>query len=121
VIDLEKPDILKDKLFDGIICDVPCSGSGTWARTPEDISCFKEDEIKNYLEKQKAIVINAAAHLTKSGKLIYITCSVFKEENENMVNYIVNNTSLQMQEMKLIDGTELRADSLFVASFQNKQ
>ncbi|MDQ3190967.1 MAG: RsmB/NOP family class I SAM-dependent RNA methyltransferase [Bacteroidota bacterium] len=103
------------KNFDGIIVDAPCSGSGTWGRTPEMLSLFDSNEINNFQQKQKNI---AAAILPtlKSGKsLIYITCSVFKAENEDVVNYLCQNLNLKLDKMQLIPGYENRADSLFVA------
>lgn len=118
IVDLGQENLPVDKLFDGIICDVPCSGSGTWARTPENISCFNEEKIVEYQQKQKNIVLKASSHLKSNGKLFYITCSVFKEENEDVVLFIQQNSDLKLKEMNLIDGTTLRADSLFVAVLQ---
>lgn len=119
VIDLENDDLSPDILFDGIICDVPCSGSGTWGRTPESMSCFDEKTIFEYQNKQKQIALKAAGHLKANGKFVYITCSVFKEENEEVSEYILQNTKLKHQQSQLINGSELRADSLFVAVFVN--
>jgi 16S rRNA (cytosine967-C5)-methyltransferase len=119
VVDLENEDLKKNQLFDGIICDVPCSGSGTWSRSPENISCFDKKNIFYYQEKQKTIVTKAASHIKEDGKLIYITCSVFKEENEEVVDFIITNTSLELQKKQLIDGTGTNADSMFVAVLKN--
>ncbi len=115
VINLENEDLETSKLFDGIICDVPCSGSGTFGRAPENIFCFEEEKINYFQHKQKTIVSQAAKHLKKNGKLIYITCSVFKAENEDVVDFIQKNCKLKLLQINLIDGTQLRADSLFVA------
>jgi len=101
--------------FDGIICDVPCSGSGTWARTPEQLYFFDSSAINNFSSLQQQIVINVADYLKSGGRLIYITCSIFKEENENNIARILNETDLQLEEQKLINGIEQTADSMFVA------
>ena len=83
VIDLTKPvSNLRMKPFDLIICDAPCSGSGTWGRTPEQLNCFEVGRIDHYVSLQKKIVSTAIPHLKPGGYFLYITCSVFKEENE---------------------------------------
>ncbi|RYE21669.1 MAG: RsmB/NOP family class I SAM-dependent RNA methyltransferase, partial [Sphingobacteriales bacterium] len=76
---------MKGKLFDNIICDVPCTGSGTWARTPEQAYYFDEEGLFILSALQHTIAINASAYLKKGGTLHYITCSVFKTENEAVV------------------------------------
>ena len=106
---------LKDTQFDHIICDVPCTGSGTWARTPEQFYFFKQEELSSYAKRQKDIAINASKHLKDGGKLYYVTCSVFEEENEAVVQEIVKQTNLKLEHQELINGIENRADSLFIA------
>ena len=46
------------KKFDFIICDAPCTGSGTWARTPEQLYYFKKDAIEKYAALQNKIIEN---------------------------------------------------------------
>lgn len=104
-----------DKKFDGIICDVPCTGSGTWARTPEQMYFFDEQRLKELSALQPEIAINAAAYLKPGGRLIYVTCSVFKEENEDVITDVLKKTDLQLESMKLINGLEHKADSMFAA------
>ncbi len=103
---------LMNRLFDNIICDVPCSGSGTWARTPEQLHFFEVEKIQSFASLQKHIAENAAAFLKPGGRLIYITCSVFKDENENVCEAI---NGLTVESMKLINGIAEGADSMFVA------
>jgi 16S rRNA (cytosine967-C5)-methyltransferase len=101
--------------FDGIILDAPCSGSGTWGRTPEMISQFEEYKIQGFQNLQKTIAGNTLKYL-KSGKpLIYITCSVFREENEEVVAYLVSEYGLKLEASELIDGFSKKADTMFVA------
>jgi len=103
--------------YDLIIADVPCSGSGTWSRTPESLSFFNENEIDRYGALQKKIISNIIPRLKKGGSLIYITCSVFKKENEEMADFIKQNFHLQLSKMELLKGYETKADSMFVAQF----
>jgi 16S rRNA (cytosine967-C5)-methyltransferase len=103
--------------FDIIICDAPCSGSGTWGRTPEQLKFFTADKIGQYSSIQKKIAVNAAGRLVKGGKFLYITCSVFKKENEEVVAYLEENTPLKLEQMQYLKGYDKKADSLFAALF----
>jgi len=71
-----------------IIADVPCTGSGTWSRTPEQLFYFNERKIEEYAALQKKIISNIVPNLKPGGILLYITCSVFKKENEAMVTWL---------------------------------
>jgi 16S rRNA (cytosine967-C5)-methyltransferase len=106
---------LKGRSFDNIICDAPCTGSGTWARTPEQLYFFKEELIEEYAERQRLIAGNVLPYLKPGGRLIYITCSVFKAENEDVVAHLLAHSDMELTEQKLINGTTMRADSMFVA------
>ena len=103
--------------FDLIICDAPCSGSGTWGRTPEQLQYFKKQSIHQYAELQKRILSNVLPFLKPGGSLLYITCSVFKKENEEVVAYSKENFGLTLERMELLKGYELKADTLFAALF----
>ena len=100
---------------DIIVCDVPCTGSGTWSRTPEQQCFFKRSEIEKFNNKQKQIVTNVIPHLKKEGLLVYITCSVFKKENEDVVNYLQEKLHLQLLHQELLKGYDSKADTMFVA------
>ncbi|WP_029287910.1 RNA methyltransferase [Pedobacter sp. R20-19] len=112
--------ILHHYQFDGIILDAPCTGSGTWGRTPEVLTFFEERKINQFATIQKGIVQNIVKYLKPGKPLIYITCSAFKEENENMVNYMLDNLPLQLEKMELIKGYEHHADTMFVARLIKK-
>jgi len=106
--------------FELIIADVPCSGSGTWSRTPEQLYFFQERKIEEYSVLQKRIVSNAITQLQPGGSFIYITCSVFKKENEEVAMYIKQNFHLQLRQMEVLKGYDKKADSMFVALFEKE-
>lgn len=105
---------------DLIICDAPCSGSGTWSRTPEQLCFFKKQSIQDYCTRQKKIVSNILPHLRKGGLFIYITCSVFKHENESVAEFIASDCSGKFLHQELLAGYEKKADSMFVAVFEKQ-
>lgn len=102
--------------YDAIICDAPCTGSGTWARTPEQLCFFNPTAIADYAQLQRKIIRNAITQLKPSGIFYYITCSVFKQENEDNVAF-AQAQGLQLLEAQLIPGWERQSDSMFVAVF----
>ena len=103
--------------FDLVLCDAPCTGSGTWSRTPEQLLFFRKEKIEDYAQLQKSIVLNAGRSVKEKGYFLYITCSVFKKENEEVVAFIQNNTSLQLLASRYFTGYDKQADSLFAALF----
>ncbi len=116
VADLSNPVSLKEK-FDLIICDAPCSGSGTWSRTPEMLSAFDVQQIEKFQSLQKSIVSNAITHLYEKGFFLYITCSVFTKENEEMVQFVEQELGMKCIKSENIFGYTQRADSMFAALF----
>jgi 16S rRNA (cytosine967-C5)-methyltransferase len=112
--------VLHDYAFDGIILDAPCSGSGTWGRTPEMIAQFADHKIKFYSDLQFKIATNVIKYLKVGKPLIYITCSVFKEENEDQVKKLCKQFDLKLESQKLIKGYHIKADTLFVARLIKK-
>jgi len=119
--DLEKSPVQIPELFDIIIADVPCTGSGTWARTPEQLNFFKKNEIEKYALLQTKIIENALAYLKGDGDLLYITCSVFKKENEDNVVFFQEKYKLNLLASEYLKGYEIQADTLFVALFKKSE
>lgn len=114
--DLTKPDVGKfTSDFDLIICDAPCSGSGTWGRTPEQLYFFDAKKTDEYVALQQKIVSNAAKRLKSGGHFLYITCSVFNKENEMMVDFMKNELHLVPERKELLKGYDMKADTMFVA------
>jgi 16S rRNA (cytosine967-C5)-methyltransferase len=71
--------------------------------------------IASYAARQIAIASNALAYLSNGGYFVYITCSVFKQENEVVVAQLMEKHSMQLLSSNMLDGTGIRSDSMFVA------
>ncbi|TYR32174.1 RsmB/NOP family class I SAM-dependent RNA methyltransferase [Sphingobacterium phlebotomi] len=107
--------LMDGEAFDGILVDAPCSGSGTWGRTPEMLSQFDEERIQAFTTLQRQIVDTVVRYLKPQGTLIYITCSVFEAENEQLVRYLEEEHGLVVEEGSIIKGYNRKSDSMFAA------
>ena len=76
--------------FNRVLADVPCSGTGTLARNPEIKWRLKPEDIPNLQQRQSAILLSAMAHVAPGGRLVYSTCSLEREENEDVVERAIN-------------------------------
>jgi 16S rRNA (cytosine967-C5)-methyltransferase len=103
--------------FDLVVCDVPCTGSGTWGRTPEQLYHFSEEKIEEYASLQKKIVSNVIPHIKPGGYLLYITCSVFAKENEAREAEILAQ-GMELVRMDWLQGYDQKADSMFAALYK---
>ena len=74
-----------ENAFDGVLCDVPCSGTGVINENP-DIKLFrKEEDIESLNRIQLAILENCSRYVKEGGALYYSTCSILPEENDSIV------------------------------------
>ena len=71
--------------FDRVLADVPCSGTGTLARNPEIKWRLRPEDLRDLQSRQKAILSAAMRHVMPGGRLVYSTCSLEPEENEQVV------------------------------------
>jgi 16S rRNA (cytosine967-C5)-methyltransferase len=81
--------------FDLILCDVPCSGTGTLAGNPEIRHRLKLEELARQVERQRAILEGASTRLAPGGRLVYSTCSLEPEECERVVDAVVKKGGLR--------------------------
>jgi 16S rRNA (cytosine967-C5)-methyltransferase len=83
---------LKPGSADRVFLDVPCSGTGTWRRSPDAKWRLEPKDLERYRESQGRILLKGAELVKKGGRLIYATCSLLREENEDQViNFLQNN------------------------------
>ncbi|HLK54350.1 MAG TPA: RNA methyltransferase, partial [Candidatus Angelobacter sp.] len=77
--------------FDRVLADVPCSGTGTLARNPEIKWKLKPEDLTDLQTRQIAILRAAMGHLAPGGRLVYSTCSLEPDENEQVVTACLQN------------------------------
>jgi 16S rRNA (cytosine967-C5)-methyltransferase len=80
--------------FDLILCDVPCSGTGTLARNPEIRHRLQPSEFERQAARQREILSAALKRLRPGGRLVYSTCSLELEENEKIVQSVLAQSDL---------------------------
>ena len=89
VITADARDLPLDVPFDRILADVPCSGTGTLARNPEIKWRLTPADLAELHDRQLSILRSALTYVAPNGRLIYSTCSLEKEENEDVVEEVL--------------------------------
>ena len=102
-------------LFDRILADVPCSGTGTLARNPEIKLRLKPQDVSQLHDRQVAILRSALAHLAPGGRLVYSTCSLEREENESVIEQVIaENASARLADCRVeLDRLKATADLIW--------
>jgi 16S rRNA (cytosine967-C5)-methyltransferase len=77
---------------DYLLLDVPCSGTGVIRRNPDAKWKLSLDFIKDLIQKQRHIIREYSKMLKKDGIMLYVTCSILKNENEDQVEWFLNST-----------------------------
>lgn len=107
-------------LFDRILCDVPCSGFGIIRRKPE-IKYKPPMQIQNLPEIQYKILENSAQYLKREGTLVYSTCTLLMQENEQVCTLFTgNHPEFILVEQKSYTGKEIDTDGFFTAVFRKR-
>lgn len=93
-------------MFDKILLDAPCSGSGTI--TNSNFNNFDEDLVNRSIKFQTSLLKEAIKHLKVGGELIYSTCSILKEENELVLSSILKEYSnIKIEQLALTNYQDL--------------
>ncbi|MDD3745281.1 MAG: RsmB/NOP family class I SAM-dependent RNA methyltransferase [Anaerostipes sp.] len=103
----ESPDKLENlfpQFFDKILVDAPCSGEGMFRKGNKEIRSWEERGIEPYVAIQKEIVINAVHMLKPGGMLLYSTCTFSPEEDEQMIEYLMEQEDLKILELPQVEG-----------------
>ncbi len=87
--------------FDKILLDAPCSGEGTLRSSPETFEMWNPKVIKKLSRQQKKFISTALKCLKKDGVLVYSTCTHAPEENEEIIDYALNNFPVEVKKINL--------------------
>ena len=90
--------------YDLVLCDAPCSGSGTWRRTPDAKWRLTEERLNELTKIQRSILDAARTNVGQGGRLAYATCSVLSVENRAVVDGFI----ADHPEWSLVDELKLR-------------
>jgi len=119
--------------FDGVLVDAPCSGSGTWRRSPHIKWTTTPADLAAAAVRQRTLLRTYGHHVSPGGRLIYATCSLCQTENENVVARFLEESPEFSSEplprtfglpegphgLALLPGTH-DTDGFFVAAFRRK-
>lgn len=82
---LSTAELAEEDRFDVVVCDVPCSGSGAWRRSPDGKWGLTEDSLSDLVQTQAQILDKAVDFVKPDGTLAYATCSLFEAENRDQI------------------------------------
>lgn len=131
--------------MDVVLVDAPCTGTGTWRRHPDAKWRLSEQALETRKNEQQTVLESAVKYLKPEGRLVYVTCSLLEEENEDQqAELMKNNPTLkprpvgeiwdksgndQKETPPAINGTETsltltparhETDGFFIAALQNR-
>lgn len=92
---------IKNMQFDKILLDAPCSGTGGICKSLRTLQIYNTEMIKKLAREQKRLILNAYSLLKKNGILVYSTCSLEPEENEEVIDHLLKNTDASLEEIKI--------------------
>lgn len=119
--------------FDLVLVDAPCTGSGTWRRKPDAKWRLKPQNLAQRLQEQSAVLSTAAAMVKPGGRLVYVTCSILPEENEDQIATFLaafpqfGKTPIAIPGLDAASGSvtltplQHKTDGFFVASLQKSK
>ncbi len=88
--------------MDLVFVDAPCTGSGTWRRHPDAKWRLSPESLQRRLNEQRKVLDQASLFVRPGGRLVYVTCSVFTEENEEQVEaFVARNAAFKVRPLDL--------------------
>lgn len=112
-------DLSSHGLFDVVLCDSPCSGSGTWRRTPDAKWRLDQDKLSKYTDLQHEVLAKSVALTKSGGTVVYMTCSVLDCENAAIIaNALAENPNLVETDRMTLRPSE-QTDGFFLCVLKN--
>ena len=90
--------------FDKVILDAPCSGEGMFRKNDLSYLDWSIDKVHRCSEIQRELIMHAYSLLKKDGIMVYSTCTFEKEENEDIFQYLLDNSNASLINIKEIEG-----------------
>ena len=87
--------------FDFVLVDAPCSCLGTYRKHPDVFLTRKEEDLQNLAKTQLAILKNAGKYLKVGGAAVYSTCTLFREENDDVVDEFLKDDCFAIEKINL--------------------
>ena len=125
--------LLQDS-FDRVLVDAPCSGTGTLRRNPEIRWRISPADIEDLARRQKELLFNAAPLVRPGGRLVYSTCSIESEENEEVAQaFLESNEAFKLVDLTVAAGLQSSlgavrtwpqregTDGFFICAFERKR
>ena len=122
ILDAVEPLPFATGTFDKVLVDAPCSGTGTLRRNPEIRWRLTPVDIVKLTEQQKQILRRAVEMVRPGGRLVYSTCSVEREENEEVIEEVLaDDERFQLLKTKRTWPQREGCDGFFISLFQRRQ
>ena len=110
------------KKMDWVLLDVPCSGTGTLRRNPDQKWKFSTALLNRLMGQQRTIFEKGLSYLKPGGKIVFSTCSILKEENEKQIEHFLKTYPLELQGSPFISLPSYGGmDGFFAAVLSSKQ
>lgn len=107
--------------YDVILIDAPCSGTGTLKRQPDAKWKISESFVKKNIDAQREILGKASSIIKQSGKIVYITCSILKDEGERQIEeFLKSNNNFVLQKTYRSDCFNADEDGFYMALLVKK-
>ena len=116
--DAEKVDETAVGTADLVLVDAPCSGFGLLRKKPDIRFARREEDIPQLAALQRRILRNAARYVKPGGTLVYSTCTLTKEENEDNADWIAQELDLREEERRTILPQEYGTDGFFIVKYK---
>ena len=119
-IQVQRP--VQDALFDHVVTDVPCSGTGTWRRCPDMRWKLTEQQLQVLLQTQSDILDTACRYVKPNGKLSYMTCSLTDLENTVQIQkFIQRHPDFSLIRKRQFSPALTGTDGLFIATLKRSE
>ena len=116
---IRRADLARATLYDGVLVDAPCSGSGTWRRSPHLKAVTTAEQIAAAAAHQGRLLDEFSIRVKPLGQLVYATCSLCRQENEEAAaGFLARHPEFRAETQRLLLPSEHDGDGFFVATFR---